>query len=80
LTSSETPGCFTTFDLLFSLNVRHVLFANAGSLFIIMLIPWRNRRDVVFQIADPGRSSSASFFAESSMRSASGTNCCHWDG
>jgi hypothetical protein len=35
---------------LFSLNLRHVLFANAGSLFIIMLLPWRNRRDVVFKL------------------------------
>ena len=36
--------------LLFSLNLNHVLFANAGALFIMMMIPWRNRRDVVFKI------------------------------
>jgi hypothetical protein len=40
---------FYNLDLLFSLNERHVLFANAGSL-IILLIPWRNRRDVVFKL------------------------------
>jgi hypothetical protein len=38
------------FDILFSLDPRHVLFANAGSLLIIMLIPWRNRRDVAFKV------------------------------
>jgi hypothetical protein len=36
--------------LLFSLNLNHVLFTNAGALLIMMLIPWRNRRDVVFKI------------------------------
>ena len=36
--------------LLFSMNLNHVLFTNAGALFIMMLIPWRNRRDVVFKI------------------------------
>jgi hypothetical protein len=36
--------------LLFSLDLNHVLFANAGALFIMMMIPWRNRRDVVFKI------------------------------
>jgi hypothetical protein len=41
---------FYNFDILFGLNARHVLFANAGSLLIIMLIPWRNRRDVVFKL------------------------------
>jgi len=41
---------FYNFNLLFSLDVRHVLFVNAGSLFIILLIPWRNRRDVVFKL------------------------------
>ncbi|MGB7745817.1 MAG: tetratricopeptide repeat protein, partial [Verrucomicrobiia bacterium] len=41
---------FYNFDILFSLDVRHVLFANAGSLLIILLIPWRNRRDVVFKL------------------------------
>ena len=43
-----------TFDgnihLLFSLDLNHVLFANAGALFIMMIIPWRSRRDVVFKI------------------------------
>jgi hypothetical protein len=34
---------------LFSLTPRHVLFANAGSLFILLLLPWRNRRDMVFK-------------------------------
>jgi hypothetical protein len=36
--------------LLFSTNLDHVLFTNAGALFIMMLIPWRNQRDVVFKI------------------------------
>lgn len=36
--------------LLFSTNLYHVLFTNAGALFIMMLIPWRTRRDVVFKI------------------------------
>ena len=40
---------FDNVELLFSLDLRHVLFANAGSLLIIMLIPWRNRRDLVFK-------------------------------
>ena len=40
---------FLNVNLLFSLDLRHVLFANAGSLLIMMLIPWRNRRDVVFK-------------------------------
>jgi hypothetical protein len=35
---------------LFSPDLNHVLFVNAGALFIMMLIPWRNRRDVVFKI------------------------------
>jgi hypothetical protein len=37
-------------DLLFSTNLNHILFVNAGSFFIMMLIPWKNRRDVVFKI------------------------------
>ncbi len=37
-------------DDLFSMNLNHVLFANAGALFLMLLIPWRNRRDVVFKI------------------------------
>lgn len=37
-------------QFLFSTNLDHVLFTNAGALFIMMLIPWRNRRDVVFKI------------------------------
>jgi hypothetical protein len=41
---------FYNLDILFDLNARHVLLANAGSLLIIMLIPWRNRRDVVFKV------------------------------
>lgn len=41
---------FYNFNLLFSLDVRHILFVNAGSLLIIMLIPWRSRRDVVFKL------------------------------
>ena len=41
---------FYNFDILFSLDVRHVLFVNAGSLLIIMLIPWRNRREVIFKV------------------------------
>jgi Sel1 repeat len=36
--------------LLFGLELNHVLFVNAGSLFIVMLLPWRNRRDVVFKL------------------------------
>jgi hypothetical protein len=35
---------------LFSPNLDHVLFTNAGALFLMILIPWRNRRDVVFKI------------------------------
>jgi hypothetical protein len=35
---------------LFSLNLNHVLFTNAGALFLMMMIPWRSRRDVVFKI------------------------------
>ena len=37
-------------QLLFSANLDHVLFTNAGALFIMMLIPWCNRWDVVFKI------------------------------
>jgi hypothetical protein len=40
---------FMNASQLFSLDLHHVLFANAGSLLIIMLIPWRNRRDVIFK-------------------------------
>jgi hypothetical protein len=36
--------------LLFSPGLNHVLFTNAGALFIMMLIPWHTRRDVVFKI------------------------------
>lgn len=36
--------------LLFSLHLNHVLFTNAGALLLMMLIPWRTRRDVVFKI------------------------------
>jgi tetratricopeptide (TPR) repeat protein len=35
---------------LFRPELRHVLFVNAGSLFIILLLPWRNRRDVIFKL------------------------------
>ncbi len=35
---------------LFSLSLPHVLFVNAGGFFILMLLPWRNRRDVVFKL------------------------------
>jgi len=35
--------------LLFSTDLNPVLFTNAGALFIMMLIPWRTRRDVVFK-------------------------------
>jgi len=39
---------FYNFDILFGLKRAPLCwFANAGSLLIIMLIPWRNRRDVV---------------------------------
>lgn len=37
-------------QLLFSADLNHVLFTNAGALVIMMLIPWRTRRDVVFKI------------------------------
>jgi hypothetical protein len=37
-------------DDLFSTNLNHVLFVNAGALFLMLMIPWRNRRDVVFKI------------------------------
>jgi hypothetical protein len=37
-------------NYLLSLNLNHALFINAGTLFIMMLIPWRTRRDVVFKI------------------------------
>ena len=70
---------FSNVNRLFSLDLRHVLFANAGSLLIMMLIPWRNRRDVVFKtmilVFIIGE-----LFAESSTSFASGTNCCRWDG
>lgn len=36
--------------LLFSPHLNHVLFTNAGALLIMMLIPWRNGRDVAFKI------------------------------
>ena len=35
---------------LFSLDLRHVLFSNAGTLLVIMLIPWRNHRNVIFKL------------------------------
>ena len=35
---------------LFSPTLNQVLFTNAGTLFIMMLIPCRNRRDVVFKV------------------------------
>jgi len=34
---------------LFGFSLNHVLFVNAGSLFIMLLIPWRNRREVVLK-------------------------------
>jgi hypothetical protein len=37
-------------QLLFSPTLNHVVFTNTGALVIMMLIPWRNRRDVVFKI------------------------------
>ena len=36
--------------LLFSPILNHVLFANAGAFLVMMLIPWRTRRDMVFKI------------------------------
>ena len=34
---------------LFSLEPHHVLFTNAGALLIVLLLPWRNYRDVTFK-------------------------------
>jgi hypothetical protein len=34
---------------LFSLELHHVLFSNAGALLIILLVPWRNYREVTFK-------------------------------
>jgi len=49
---SKAWSCFVYSNLkdLFSLDLDHVLFINAGTLFIMMMIPWRNRRDVVLKI------------------------------
>jgi len=37
-------------QILFNSDVRHVLFGNAGSILIILLLPWRNRRDILFKL------------------------------
>jgi hypothetical protein len=37
-------------NYLCSFNLNHALFINAGALFIMMLLPWRTRRDVVLKI------------------------------
>lgn len=37
---------FKNLDDLFSLNLNHVAFANGGALLLMLLIPWRNRRDL----------------------------------
>ena len=39
---------FRNIRSLFSLN--HVLVANAGALVLMMLVPWQNRRDVLFRL------------------------------
>jgi hypothetical protein len=36
--------------LFFSPTLNHALFANAGALLLMMLIPWRTRRDMLFRI------------------------------
>lgn len=41
---------FSNVKFLFSTDLNHVLFANAGSLFLILLLPWRNRRDILFKL------------------------------
>jgi TPR repeat protein len=37
-------------QILFHPQLYHVVFANAGSLLIMLLLPWRSRRDVVFKL------------------------------
>jgi len=43
-------GLDINIQTLFAFGPRHVLFANAGSLFILMLLPWRSRRDIIFKL------------------------------
>ena len=45
-----TEQLFRNVSMVFSTDPNHVLFANAGSLIIAMLLPWRNRRDVIIKI------------------------------
>lgn len=35
---------------LFSVHLNHLIFVNAGSLFVVLLLPWRNHRDVLFKL------------------------------
>lgn len=35
---------------LFSLSPRHVIFANAGTLVIMLLIPWKNRQEIAIKM------------------------------
>jgi hypothetical protein len=45
-----TDSLFQNVRAVFSLAPNHAVFVNAGSLFLAMLLPWRNRRDVVLKI------------------------------
>lgn len=40
---------YQNLPVLFSLHLNHVAFTNAGALLLMMLIPWRNRRDLAFK-------------------------------
>jgi Sel1 repeat len=47
---SQVNDFFRNARSLFGLEPNHVLFVNAGSLFLVMLLPWRSRRDVVLKL------------------------------
>jgi len=54
--AANTPDLFlksvlvNNLHVLFSLDPRHVLFVNAGSLFLMLLIPWKDRRGVILKL------------------------------
>jgi TPR repeat protein len=50
---ADSFGIHELFDnarALFSAHLNHLVFVNAGSLLIVMLLPWRNWRDVLFKL------------------------------
>ena len=55
-TAAGTPGWlpgslfFENINLLFGTHVYEVVFANAGALLLLVLLPWRNRRDLLFKV------------------------------